>query len=205
MTTSSSFSLGYSMRPLIRSSQAVTPSSGIRIRMAPSSSYALPSATSRSASSRQCSVRSSWNVTSPSQSARAAERTWIADRLDNLATGVGVLDRRQTRHLRAARRAFEECRVHPPMCRKPVGLSRSGRLEARGYRIACKSGLNVSSSAASTPPLDRIEAIGGIPSRSSHRAPPRGGRRTTSRDVRALQGTARGGRVEGVLCHARYL
>ena len=49
MTRSSSFSLGYSIRPSTRSSHAVTPSSGMRKRIAPSSSNAFPSATRRRA------------------------------------------------------------------------------------------------------------------------------------------------------------
>ena len=65
---SSSSAAGNSIRPLIASSQPITPSFGIRIRIAPSSSYALPSATSRAASVRQRSAPSSWKRVSPSHS-----------------------------------------------------------------------------------------------------------------------------------------
>ena len=57
-----------SMRPFTASSQAVTPSLGMRMRIAPSSKYALSSSTSRFAAAAAGSIESSWKVTGPSQS-----------------------------------------------------------------------------------------------------------------------------------------
>ncbi len=93
-TTSSIVSFGNSTRPRTTSSQPVTPSSGMRKRIAPSSSYALPSATSRCATSRQSSIRSSWKVDRavPVEAEPAQRLLDLVDRLRHLAARVRVLD-----------------------------------------------------------------------------------------------------------------
>src|SRR5689334_21599155 len=123
-TRSSSFSFGNSTRPRTASSHAVTPSSGMRKRIAPSSSYAFPSSTSRRASSAQSRMRSSWKVTAPSQS-RPSQRSdsWICSVASATSRLVSVFSMRSLNspplwransQLKSAVRTF-------PMCRKPVG------------------------------------------------------------------------------------
>ena len=85
-----------------------TPSSGIRNRIAPSSSYAFPSATSCSATRRQSSMRSSWKVGSPSQSSPSQRSdSWIWSTASATSRArVGVLDPEPVlAALRGARRA----------------------------------------------------------------------------------------------------
>ena len=69
----------------------------MRKRIAPSSSYALPSARSCSASSRASSSRSSWKVTGavPVDPEPAQRVLDLLDRLGDLAARVGVLDPQQ--------------------------------------------------------------------------------------------------------------
>ena len=66
----------------------------MRKRIAPSSSYAFPSATSCSATRRQSSRRSSWNVgrAVPVEPEPAQRVLDLLDRLRDLAARVGVLD-----------------------------------------------------------------------------------------------------------------
>ena len=86
-----------SISPRTASSQETVPSFGWRKRIAPSSSYALPSASSFCASSRAVSAVSSWNVTvavpvDPEPDQRVLD---LIDRLGHLAARVGVLDPQQ--------------------------------------------------------------------------------------------------------------
>ena len=103
----------------------VTPSSGIRKRIAPSSSYAFPSASSCCASSRQRSIASSWNVTGPSQSipSHCSER-WIcsvASATSRLVSVFSIRSRHSPSRPRANSQLKRKVRT-PPMCRNPVGL-----------------------------------------------------------------------------------
>ena len=97
MTTSSSLSFGYSIRPRTTSSQAVTPSSGMRKRIAPSSSYALPSATScvGDASAVVHPVELEGERAVPVDPEPVERLLDLVDRLDNLAARIGVLDPEQ--------------------------------------------------------------------------------------------------------------
>src|SRR5918992_6095383 len=125
MTRSSSCSFGNSMRPRIASSQAVVPSSGMRKRIAPSSSYALPSATSCAASSRHRSMASSWYVISPSQSMpiqRSDSLIWSTASATSRLVSVFSI---RSRHSPPSPRAKSQLKRNvctPPMCRNPVGL-----------------------------------------------------------------------------------
>ena len=94
---SSSSAAGNSMRPLIASSQPITPSFGIRIRIAPSSSYALPSATSRACLGPAAlgAVELEARLSVPLDPEPAQRPLDLPDRLGDLATRVGVLDPQQ--------------------------------------------------------------------------------------------------------------
>ena len=112
------------MRPLIASSQPVEPSSGMRMRIAPSSSYAVPSATSLAASSCARSRRSSWNVVSPSQSmpSQRSERSICAtdSATSRLVSVFSIRSRHSPPRPRAKSQLKRNVRT-PPMWRKPVG------------------------------------------------------------------------------------
>ena len=92
--------------------------------MAPSSSYALPSSTSRRASSAQSLMRSSWNVTSPSQSSPSQRKdSWICSVASATSRPVSVFSMRSLNSppwWRANSQLNSAVRT-PPMCRKPVG------------------------------------------------------------------------------------
>ena len=82
------------MRPRTTSSHAVTPSSGIRKRIAPSSSYALPSATScvGDAAAVVHPVELEGERAVPVEPEPAERVLDLVDRLRHLAARVGVLD-----------------------------------------------------------------------------------------------------------------
>src|SRR6266540_2753336 len=125
MTRSESCAFWNSILPLTASSQAVTPSSGIRNRIAPSSSYAFPSAASLRASSWQRSIRSSWNVIEPSQSmpSHVSER-WICSTDSATSRLVSVFSIR-SRHSPPRPRAKSQLKRKvrtPPMWRRSVGI-----------------------------------------------------------------------------------
>ena len=106
-----------------RRPRPVTPSSGIRKRIAPSSSYALPSASSCCASSRQRSIASSWKrdrpvPVDPEPLQRALD---LLGRLGDLAARVGVLDPQQALAalVAAGEEPVEEERAHPADVEEP--------------------------------------------------------------------------------------
>ena len=168
MTRSSSWSFGNSIRPRTASSQAVTPSSGMRKRIAPSSSYALPSATSCCASSRQRSIASSWKVTGPSQSIPShCERALdLLGRLLDLAAGVRVLDPQQALAVAAAREEeVEEERAHAADVQEP-GRAR-GHADAHAHAASVAAG-----SRRRTAQTDGIEQDRGARRRSPSRREP---------------------------------
>ena len=112
---SSSSAAGNSIRPLIASSQPITPSFGIRIRIAPSSSYALPSATSRAASDAAAlgAVELEARLAVPLDPEPAQRLLDLPHRLGHLAARVGVLDPQQALAALAAREEpVEEERAH---------------------------------------------------------------------------------------------
>ena len=122
---SSSSAAGNSMRPLIASSQPITPSFGIRILIAPSSSYALPSATSRAASVRQRSAPSSWKRVAPSHSIPSQRSDSsicpTASATSRLVSVFSIRSRHSPPWPRAKSQLNRNVRT-PPMWRKPVGL-----------------------------------------------------------------------------------
>ena len=137
-TRSSSCSLGNSTRPSTASSQPVTPSSGMRKRIAPSSSYAFLSATSCSASPRQRSIASSWKRTGPSQSmpSQASDR-WICSTdsaTSRLVSVFSIRSRDSPPRPRAKSQLKRNVRT-PPMCRNPVGDGAMRTRTAMGVRL----------------------------------------------------------------------
>ena len=97
----------------------------MRKRIAPSSSYALPSATSCSATLRQSSIRSSWNVCSPSQSIPSQRSdSWIWSTASATSREVSVFSIR-SRYSPPCWRAKSQLKSDVrtlPMWRNPVGL-----------------------------------------------------------------------------------
>ena len=98
----------------------------MRKRIAPSSSYAFPSATSCSATRRQSSMRSSWNVTArrPSR-CRASAATPGSGRPPPRPRGVVSVFSMRSRFSPPCWRAKSQLKRNvrtPPMWRKPVGL-----------------------------------------------------------------------------------
>ena len=125
MIGSASTSFANSMRPRTASSHETVPSSGMRKRIAPSSLYALPSATSCSPKRRASSKRSSWKCTGPSQSMPSQRSdSWICSTDSSTSRLVSVFSIR-SRHSPPSWRANSQLKRNvrtPPMCRKPVGL-----------------------------------------------------------------------------------
>ena len=78
----------------MRSSQAVMPSSGMRMRIAPSSSYALPSSTRRSRllAAALHPVELERDLAVPVEAEPAKRLLDLLGRLGDLAARVGVLD-----------------------------------------------------------------------------------------------------------------
>ena len=124
------------MRPRIASSQAVTPSSGMRKRIAPSSSYAAPSATRRAPSSRQRSIASSWNVTGPSQSIPSQEsERWIWSTASATSRLVSVFSMRSRHYAASAREEpVEEEGVDRPDVEEPGRRRRHADADAHRGR-----------------------------------------------------------------------
>ena len=142
MTTSSIVSFAISIGPSTRSSQAVEPSSGIRKRTAPSSTYAAPSSTRRCASAWHRSILSSWNVTSPSHSSPSQRsELWICSAASATSRPVSVFSilRRNSPPSWRAKSQLKSAVRTLPMWRNPVGL---GAMRTRtgirlGYAAAC--------------------------------------------------------------------
>src|SRR5579884_4047535 len=166
ITRSARCAFANSIRPRTTSSHPTTPSSGIRKRIAPASSYAFPSATSRWASSRAVCIRSSWNVTGPSQSIPSQRSdSWICSTDSATSRLVSVFSIR-SRHSPPCCRANSQLNRNvrtPPMWRKPVGLgAMRTRTDIGPYRrVAMLLGAHVSAAGGIDTAIDRIEQIGG--------------------------------------------
>ena len=125
ITRSGSSSFWNSISPRTASSHETVPSFGWRKRIAPSSSYALPSETSRCASSRAMSAVSSWKRTSPSQSMPSQISELLiwstASATSRLVSVFSIRSRISPPCCRANSQLKRNVRT-PPMWRKPVGL-----------------------------------------------------------------------------------
>src|SRR5438309_1898117 len=210
-TRSSSFSFGNSMRPRTASSQAVTPSSGMRKRIAPSSSYALPSSTSRRASWAQSAIRSSWNVTSPSQSSPSQRSdSWICSVASATSRPVSVFSirRRNSPPSWRAKSQLKSAVWTPPIWRKPVGLGAKRTTGGMAGRIvgAMFIGAHVSAAGGIHTAIDRAEAMG-AESVQVFTQSPRAWRPTNHPPENFERFKERRSEVgiAGVFCHALYL
>src|SRR6476469_1614540 len=140
MTRSFSSSFLNSMRPRTASSHETISSSGCRNLIAPSSSYALPSERSRSASSRALSAVSSWKRTSPSQSMpshTSESLIWSTASATSRLVSVFSMRRRISPPCLRAKSQLKRNVRTPPMWRKPVGLgAMRTRTDIATYRSA---------------------------------------------------------------------
>ena len=203
---------GYSIRPSTASSHVVAPSSGMRKRIAPSSSYAFPSASSWSASF--------WHVVETVELERdrpvpvdpePAQR--LLDLLGgglDLAARVGVLDPQQElAALVPGEQPVEEEGAHAADVEE-AGRARShadaDALPSLYRRAAVEFGAHMSSSGGIDTAIDRIEAIGGdcvqVFTQSPRMWRPTNHKPEAIERFRARRAEAG---IGGVVCHALYL
>src|SRR5205085_8414219 len=132
-------SFGNEIASRTTSTHDVSPSSGMRKRIAPSSSYAFPSATSWAATLRQSSRRSSWNVGGRSQSrprhSKGSSACPTAPCTSRLVSVFSIRIRNSPPRLRAKSQLKSAVRT-PPRWRAPVGLGamRTRTLTDGAYR-----------------------------------------------------------------------
>ena len=210
MTRSSSVSFGNSMRPADQVVPRGQPSSGMRMRIAPSSSYAFPSATSRSRllAAVLHPVELERDRAVPVEAEPAQRLLNLVDRLGDLAARVGVLDpQAELAALVTGEEPVEERRVYPA----DVEKAGRARREADDWRHGAivgvvQLGAHVSAAGGIHTAIDRIEAIGGD-SVQVFTQSPRAWRPTNHDPAtfeRFKERREEAG-IDGVLCHALYL
>src|SRR5262245_32798669 len=182
----------------------------MRIRIAPSSSYALPSATSRCASSRQRSIRSSWNVSSPSQSRPSqpseSRICSVAVSTSRLVSVFSIRSRNSPPSWRA-KSQLKSAVCAPPMCRKPVGLGAKRTTSGMGRIVGVVFiGAHVSSAGGIHTAIDRAEEMG-ADSVQIFTQSPRMWRPTNHppENIERFKERRAEAGIHGVLCHALYL
>ena len=137
MTTSSIVSFGISIGPSTRSSYAVEPSSGMRKRIAPSSTYAAPSSTSRCASAWHApSVELERDLAVPLEPQPPQETLDLLRRFGHLAAGVRVLDpQEELAPLVAGEEPVEERRADVTDMQEPRRARRHADTNGHGSRL----------------------------------------------------------------------
>src|SRR5215218_3797212 len=134
----------------------------MRNRIAPSSRYAVPSSTSRSAAARDSAARSSWYVTSPSQSIPSQRsESWICSTACSTSRPVSVFSmrRRSSASWPLAYSQLKRKVRASPMCSQPVGLGAMRRTPLmRLYGRAVLVGAHVSGGIRGA--VERGRAIG---------------------------------------------
>ena len=184
----------------------------MRMRIAPSSSYAVPSSTSRRASSfaRSMHVELERRLTVPLDAEPAQRALDLLDRLLDLAARVGVLDPQQALAAAAAREEpVEEEGAHTADVEEPGRRRRHADADGheRSSVVAMLFGAHVSAAGGISKAIDRVEEIGGNAVQVFTQSP-RMWRPTAHTDRRRSRASASvAGRREckAVSCHALYL
>ena len=135
-TRSSSWAFGNSIGPLTMSSHAVTPSSGMRKRIAPSSSYALPSSTRRRATSGAVrgAIELKRHLAVPVEPEPGQGVADLLDSVRDLAARVRVLDpEAELASLVTREEPVEQRRANAPDVERP-GRAR-GHANADGHGV----------------------------------------------------------------------